>query len=103
MPKVLITESCLINRGDDRGGVHCEVGEIAENVPKDIAVDLARMGRVLFVDSTDDPTKGNTLTASKEMLKAAADMRSARAKAAKESQAPAADAAQGGNNESGQA
>lgn len=103
MPKVLITESCLINRGDDRGGVHCEAGEIAENVPKDTAIDLARMGRVLFVDSNDDPTKGNTLTASKEMLKAAADMRSARAKAAKEAAAPAADAGQGGNSESGQA
>lgn len=99
MPKVLITESCLINRGDDRGGVHCEAGDIAENVPKDIAVDLARMGRVLFVDSTDDPTKGNTLTASKDMLKAAADMRAAR----KAAQVPASAAGQGGNSESGQA
>lgn len=103
MPKVLITESCLINRGDDRGGVHCDAGDIVEGVPKDIAGDLARMGRALFVDSADDPTKGNTLTASKEMLKAADDMRRARAKAAKEASAPAPAEGQGGNSESGQA
>lgn len=77
MPKQLITESCLINFGDDRGGVHCETGEIVPDVPKATAIDLARMGRTLFVDRADDPDKTGRYTASKEMLKAAADMRKA--------------------------
>lgn len=81
MPKVLITEPCLINHRDDRGGVHNDAGEIV-TVAKDTAVDLARMGRVLFIDKADDPTKAGTLTASKEMLAAAADMRKAREKGA---------------------
>lgn len=81
MPKQLITESCLVNFGDDRGGVHCEAGEVVD-VPKATAIDLARMGRTLFVDKADDPDKNGRHTASKEMLKAASDMRAARAKAA---------------------
>jgi hypothetical protein len=81
MPKQLIIAACLINFGNDRGGVHCEAGEVVD-VPKATAIDLARMGRTLFVDKADDPDKNGVHTASKDMLKAAADMRATRAKAA---------------------
>lgn len=82
MPKQLVIESCLINFGDDRGGVHCEVGETVE-VPKGTAIDLARAGRTLFVDKKDDPDKHGRHTASADMLKAAADMQKTKAKADK--------------------
>ena len=80
MPKQLVIESCLINFGDDRGGVHCDAGDTVE-VPKGTAIDLARAGRTLYVDKKDDPDKNGRHTASAEMLKAAADMRKARDKA----------------------
>lgn len=81
MPKQLVIESCLINHGDDRGGVHHDAGEIVE-VPKGTAIDLARAGRTLFVDKKEDPDKNGRHTASADMLKAAADMRKSRDKAA---------------------
>jgi hypothetical protein len=81
MPKQLVIESCLINHGDDRGGVHHDAGEVVA-VPKGTAIDLARAGRTLFVDKKDDPDKNGRHTASAEMIKAAADMRKTSAKAA---------------------
>lgn len=71
MPKVLIIESCLINYGDDRGGVHAEQYE-QPNPTKDTAAALIASGRALYVDEKDDPSKGKINTASAEMLKAAA-------------------------------
>lgn len=81
MPKQLVIESCLINHGDDRGGVHHDAGEIVE-VPKGTAIDLARSGRTLFVDKKDDPDKHGRHTASAELLKAAEAAQKAKAKAA---------------------
>ncbi|MDP3136992.1 MAG: hypothetical protein Q8N17_11765 [Burkholderiaceae bacterium] len=80
MPKQLIIEACLINYGDDRGGVDHAAGTIVE-VPKGTAIDLARAGRTLYVEKKDDPDKAGRHTASPEMLKAAADMRKTRDKA----------------------
>lgn len=80
MPKQLIIEPCLINFGDDRGGVDCAAGDIVE-VPKGTAGDLARAGRTLFVDKKDDPDKHGRFTASEAMLAAAKEMATARKKA----------------------
>ena len=81
MAKILIIESCIINLGDDRGGVDHAVGATAE-VTKDTAYALACAGRALYVDPKDDPSKGSHHTASKAMLKAAADVAKAKAPAA---------------------
>lgn len=79
--KQLVIEPCLINLGDDRGGVDHAAGEIVD-VQKGIAGDLARAGRTLFVDRKDDPDKHGRYTASEAMLSAAKDMVRARKKAA---------------------
>mgnify|MGYP000710495157 CR=1 FL=1 len=84
MPKQLVIEACLINHGDDRGGVHHDAGEIVE-VPKGTAIDLSRAGRTLFVDKKDDADKNGRFTASAEMVKAAQDMRKLKDKAPEES------------------
>lgn len=81
MPKQLVIESCLINHGDDRGGVHHDAGEIVE-VPKGTAIDLARAGRTLYVDKKEDPDKNGRHTAGAELLKAAEAALKAKAKAA---------------------
>lgn len=83
MPKQLIIEPCIINHGDDRGGVDHAAGEIVD-VPRDAAYTLAQAGRALYVDKKDDPDKSGRNTASADMLKAAADLAAAQAKAAKE-------------------
>jgi hypothetical protein len=70
MPKILVIEPCLINFGDDRGGVDHAVGDMPE-VNKDTARFLADNGRALYCDERDDPTKERRLTATKAMLKAA--------------------------------
>lgn len=70
MPRVLIIESCVINHGDDRGGVHAEQ-YVQPTVTKDTAAALVASGRALYVDEKDDPSKGKINTASTEMLKAA--------------------------------
>lgn len=71
MPKILITESTLINYGDDRGGVHHGVGDLPD-VPKAIAADLVRSSRALYAVREDDTDKSGRNTATKEMLTAAA-------------------------------
>ena len=70
MPKVLIIEPCLINLGDDRGGVDHGAGEIVD-VNKDTANTLARANRALYVSKVDDPDKHGLFTATKEMVRAA--------------------------------
>lgn len=68
MPKIIIIEPCLVNYGDDRGGVHVDAGdEVDVNV--DTAAMLAKLGRSLYVRKEDDPTKGQH-TAPAELVKA---------------------------------
>ncbi len=69
MPKILVIEGCVINHGDDRGGVVYSVGEVAD-VTKEAASALARAGRALYVRREDDASKGG-YTASAEILQAA--------------------------------
>lgn len=71
MPKILIIETCIVNHGDDRGGVVESVGATVE-VNKDTARDLCSTGRALYVSKADDPDKTGRNTATAEILKAAA-------------------------------
>lgn len=80
--KVLITENTQINYADDRGGVHADAGEIVD-INKEQAQKLVSVGRALYADKKDDPSKGALDTASAAMLKAAADVRAAKAAAEK--------------------
>lgn len=86
MPKMLVIAACLINLGDDAGGVSHEVGDMPE-VPKDTAKLLAENDRVLYVNEKDDHTKPARFTASERMVKAAEAMRKEAAKAAKATEA----------------
>lgn len=81
MPKQIVMQPCFINYGDDAGGQFADLAETVEP-NKDTALELARMGRTLYVNKADDPTKGQ-LTASEPMLKAAAATVAARDKADK--------------------
>lgn len=81
--KQLIIEPCIVNYGDDRGGVDQTIGDVVD-VPKDVASKLASNGRALYLDKKDDPTREGRYTASKEMVKAAQDLAAAKAKAAAE-------------------
>lgn len=57
--KMLIIAACLVvNEGV---ASHAEIGDTVD-LSKDDALSLARMGRVLYLEKGDDPTKG-TLTA----------------------------------------
>lgn len=71
MPKILIIETCIVNHGDDRGGVVETLGTTVE-VNKDTARDLCTGGRALYLDKSDDHDKQGRNTASPEMVKAAA-------------------------------
>lgn len=106
MPKILITEPCLVNYGDDRGGVDEPAGALVE-VPKAVANTLTKKNRALYTNKADDPTKGNLLTASPELVKAAeAAARSAKASKPKAAEGgPGGEGGQGGNpgGEGGQA
>ena len=44
--KILITESCLVNFGDDRGGIHQDVGDMPD-APKEVAAGLIRSNRAI--------------------------------------------------------
>lgn len=70
MPKLLIIEACLVNFGDDRGGVDQAAGDIVD-VSKETARALATAGRALYVSKADDPDRSGRHTATKDMLKAA--------------------------------
>jgi hypothetical protein len=87
MPKVLIIAACLINLGDDRGGITHAEGEIAD-VPKDVAFSLTNNERALYCDKKDDHSKDGRNTASDKMLAAAAAM--AKARSARKDEKPAA-------------
>lgn len=71
MPKILIIETCIVNHGDDRGGVVETVGANIE-VNKDTARELCAASRALYINKADDPDKLGRNTASHEMVKAAA-------------------------------
>lgn len=86
MPKILIIETCLVNHGDDAGGIAREAGEIID-VNKDTAIELAKYGRSLYLNKADDPTKTKLYSATPEMFKAAEAAAKARAKAAEEAPA----------------
>lgn len=73
MPKMLIIEACMVNHGDDRGGVHQSAGDMPD-VPKDAARALVSAGRALYVNKNDDTDKHGRNTASREMLAAAEAM-----------------------------
>jgi hypothetical protein len=55
--KLLILEACAIAAVGAEASSHADVGDVVD-VPKDDAVSLARMGRAMFLDKADDPTKG---------------------------------------------
>lgn len=79
--KLLIIAACLVNFGDDQGGVAVAEGDIPD-LPKDQAVRLAEHGRALYVSDKDDHTKTKIYTASEALLKAAEAKAKAAAKAA---------------------
>lgn len=95
MPKILIIEPCAIRLDPDANAQHHDQGEIAE-VGKQDAEFLTRHGRALYTNKADDPSKGNLLTASAEMLKEAAKLAKARA-------TPPAPPPAGGQGEGGDA
>ena len=70
MPQILITETVLVNYGDDRGGVVEPQGAIID-VPRDAAARLVAANRALYVDKKDDPSKGKLDTATAAELRAA--------------------------------
>jgi hypothetical protein len=86
--KVLITETCLVNYKDDRGGV-VELAPAFVDVAKETAAVLVGAGRALYTIKTDDPDKAGSNTASKEMLEAAKALIAAREKAEKAAAAEA--------------
>lgn len=70
---MLIVESCVVNHGDDRGGVHQSTGDMPD-MPKDPARALVSAGRALYINKTDDPDKQGRNTANREMISAAEAM-----------------------------
>ena len=82
MPKILIIETCLVNHGDDAGGIAHEAGETID-VNKDTAIELAKYGRSLYLNKADDPSKTKQYSASADMIKAVEGAAKARAAAAK--------------------
>lgn len=77
MPQILIIEPTIVNYGDDRGGVHADVAEIA-TVSKSDARALVTARRALYANRKDDPSRNGSDTASERMLEGAAAMRAAR-------------------------
>jgi hypothetical protein len=55
--KLLIKEACTL-AGPERS-THADVGDEVELHSKDEALLLARMGRALYLERSDDPTKGS--------------------------------------------
>lgn len=84
--KILILQACLI--AGESIGTPVAVGETVE-VSKDDASYLAKSGRGLYVDKTDDPSKG-LMTATPEDKKRAAEQGKAIAAAAEASRAASA-------------
>ena len=61
--QILIAEACTIPGAET--STHADIGQKVELDSKDDALVLCRMGRALYLDKTQDPTKGS-LTAAKE-------------------------------------
>lgn len=80
MPKLLMISACLVNMGDDRGGVHQDANTVVD-VPKDVASALVLNERALYTDPKDDPGKGRS-TATDAQIKQAIDAAKAKADAA---------------------
>lgn len=60
--KILIVVACAI--AGEAFSSHADVGDVVD-VPKDDAASLTRMGRAMYLDKSEDPTKG-ALTAGPE-------------------------------------
>ena len=82
MAKILIISSCLVNYGDDRGGVDVAEGDIIDLPNKEQCGRLAEGNRALYVSDKDDHTKAKIYTASEALIKAAEAKAKAAAKAA---------------------
>lgn len=74
--KQLVIETCVVNYGDDRGGVVQSAGDIVD-IPKDLARNLSIAGRTLYVSRNDDHDKSGRFTATRDMLAAAQEMAAA--------------------------
>ena len=81
MAKILIISACLVNFGDDRGGVDVAEGDLIDLPNKEQCGRLAEGGRALYVSEKDDHTKGKLYTASEALVKTAEAKRKAAAKA----------------------
>lgn len=68
--QILITDTTIVNFGDDKGGQVIEAPNLPD-VNKDTAKALVISGRALYVHKADDPEKGAPNAASPEMIKAA--------------------------------
>lgn len=93
--KIIIIDSCQVNYGDDRGGVHEESGSIVD-VSKEMAGRLTAANRALYVDKKDDPFKDGRFTASADMVKAAERLAKSN-KVAAEKKAPSQPSGGGGD------
>lgn len=80
--KILIIDATQVNYHDDRGGQHADAGEFVDP-PKEVARKLVEVGRALYVNRTDDPSKEGSNTASKDMIAAAEVLAKTKSKAAK--------------------
>lgn len=80
--KILIIDATQVNYHDDRGGQHADAGEFVDP-PKEVARKLVEVGRALYVNRTDDPSKEGSNTASKDMIVAAEALAKTKSKAAK--------------------
>jgi hypothetical protein len=83
--KLIILQACTV--AGESVSTHADIGDEVD-VPKDDAVLLCRMGRALFLDKAEDPSKGQ-MTATKEDVATAR----AQAKALVEAREQAAQAA----------
>lgn len=79
--KVLIIEPCFIPSGEVTPTA-CAQGDVVD-VKEDLARQLVANGRALYVEKKDDPSRGNLLTASPELVSAASEAIAGRKKAAK--------------------
>lgn len=77
MPKMLITDTCIVNYNDDRGGVAEQAASIVD-VSRDTALALVRAHRALYTNKADDPDKTGRNTASKDEIALAAQVRADR-------------------------
>ncbi len=80
--QILITESCLVALGDPPVGQHVDNAEIID-VNAKTAAELVNACRALYVNASDDKTRGKYMTAKDDELQAAANVRKAREDAEK--------------------